>query len=389
LAVFLFGTSGWSYTEWVGPFYDKSEKMFSYYRNFFKTVEIDSTFYRYPTKSQIYGYFRSSPKDFIFSAKLPKVLTHEKNLSLELSVKNDLFRFLELVEPLYRAGKLGAILIQLPPSFVYGRNRENLANFLDALPTEYEFAVEFRDHSWLRDDVLKLLSDHNVAYTVVDEPLLPPEIHVTADFSYVRWHGRGLGPWYDYHYSREELEEWVPKILEVGDKVRKVYGYFNNHYHGYAPENCIEILEMLNLAMPEQTRIKEKIIRHNLQKRPLVYDRKLEEFSLGLADLDVKDLLLKMTDESRIERGREIPDVEVDIEESTSERILAAIREYVIDIDLDAKVILHNCDDWGKGLGTKRICKHVCKLFLTLPREESLRVLKSMIEEKERWTFKY
>lgn len=389
MALHLFGTSGWSYTEWVGPFYDKSERMFSYYSNFFKTVEIDSTFYRYPTKSQIYGYFRTSPKDFIFSAKLPKILTHEKKLSLELTVKNDLFRFLELMEPLYRAGKLGAILIQLPPSFVYKRDHENLAGFLEALPTGYEFAVEFRDRSWLRDDVWKLLSDHNVAYTVVDEPLLPSEVHITADFSYIRWHGRGSRPWYDYHYSREELQVWIPEIQQIDDKVRKVYGYFNNHYHGYAPENCIEILEMLNQALPEQSRIKEKIIQHNLQKRPLAYDRKLEEFGLGLSDLDVRDLLLKMTDEARIERGSEIPNEEVSIEESTDEHISATIREYTIDIDLDGKAVVHNCDDWKKGLSTKRICKHLCKLFLAMPKEESTRILKSIIEEKENWTLKY
>jgi len=389
LAVFFFGTSGWSYTEWVGPFYDKAERMFSYYSRFFKSVEIDSTFYRYPTRSQVYGYYRSSPEGFVFSAKLPKVLTHEKKLKQEEGTKNDLLRFLELLDPLHKTGRLGAILIQLPPSFVYKRDRENLAAFLELLPAEYEFAVEFRDHSWLRNDVWKLLLDRNVAYTVVDEPLLPPEVHITADFSYVRWHGRGSRPWYDYQYSREELEKWVPRISEMSNKVGKVYGYFNNHYHGYAPENCVEILEMLGMALPEQSRVKERIVRHNAQKKPLVYERKLEEYVIRSAPPDLRNLLLEMTDEARLERGGDIRDEEVIIEESGDSHISANIRKYLIEIDLKERTLLHNCDDWRKGLGTKRICKHVCKLFLTLPQEQSLHVLKNIIEEKERWTFKY
>jgi len=388
LATFLFGTSGWSYAEWVGPFYDEKDRMFSFYSKLFKSVEIDSTFYRIPTKSQVYGYFRSSPKDFVFSAKMPKVLTHEKRLSLELGVKKDLWEYLELLDPLHKAGKMGAILIQLPPSFAYKRDRGNMAGFLEVLPEEYEFAVEFRDHSWFRDDIWKLLSDHNVAYTIVDEPLLPPEVHVTANFSYIRWHGRGTRPWYDYHYSRQELEEWVPRVLEVSTKVGKVYGYFNNHYHGYAPENCVEILEMLNIALPEQSHIKERIVQHNLQKRPLVYERRLEEYDLSLARLNLEDLLLKMTDEARLDRGRKIRDDETRIEEATDEHISASIREYMIDINLGDRVIIHDCDDWRKGLGTKRMCKHLCKLFLTLPKEQALRIVRDLIEEKNRWIFR-
>jgi len=125
---------------------------------------------------------------FKFSAKLPRLITHEKKLDPDRKVKNDLLRFLELMEPLRAAHKLGAILIQLPPKFVFERHRENLASFFELLPEDFEFAVEFRDHSWLKKETLRLLKDHNVAYTIVDEPLLPPEIQLTADFAYFRWH---------------------------------------------------------------------------------------------------------------------------------------------------------------------------------------------------------
>jgi uncharacterized protein YecE (DUF72 family) len=97
-----------------------------------------------------------------------------------------------------------------------------------------------------------------VAYVIVDEPLLPPEVHLTADFAYFRWHGRGERPWFDYRYSKDELEPWIPKVEEASGKVKKVVGYFNNHYHGYAPENCLYLIEKLGLISEEQERAKAK-----------------------------------------------------------------------------------------------------------------------------------
>ena len=387
MADYLFGTSGWSYTEWVGPFYESKERMLTYYSRLFRTVEINSTFYSYPTRAQIYGYYRTSPKGFIFSAKMLKLITHQKKLNLELNVKNDLLQFLEIMEPLRSAGKLGAILIQLPPSFTYKKYYENLEAFFEILPEDYEFAIEFRDYSWFRNDVWNLLKKYNVAYTVVDEPLIPPEIHLTSDFSYIRWHGRGSRIWYDYHYRREELEEWIPKILKIGEKVDKIYGYFNNHFHGYAPENCIEILEMLKLAKPEQIRVKENIREYNEREKPEIYEIKIGEYAPE--DFSVDGLLQRLTTKSRLDRGRRISDDELSIDEVTDERITATIRDYVIDIDLKERMIIHDCEDWRKGLGIKRICKHLCKLFLSLPANQSIPIIRSIIEEKNKWRFTY
>ena len=387
MTIILFGTSGWSYKEWVDPFYEKSAGMFSYYSRFFNTVEINSTFYRYPSKAAIYGLNRTSPKDFVFSAKLPKLITHEKKLDPNLGIKNDLNRFLELLEPLNARGKLGCILIQLPPRFVYDRDHENFEAFLEMLPEGYEFAAEFRDHSWLRDDVWKMLNKHNVAYCIVDEPLLPPEAHVTADFAYFRWHGRGTRPWYDYHYSEKELKEWVPRIEETRSKVDKIYGYFNNHYHGYALENCIEILDMLNVAKPEHEKIKERIIRHNIERRPLLYERRLEEFGFDISEVGIEDLLGKLTSNQRLERAKEIRDTEMVIEESSENMIKAKIRTYLIEVNLKEKMLKHNCDDWNKGLEVKRICKHLVKLFMMIPLEKSMRILRDIIENKDEWKF--
>ncbi len=120
--------------------------------------------------------------------------------------------------------------------------------------------MEFRNLTWLLPSTktFSLLKQYGVTYTIVDEPLLPPEVHVTADFVYFRWHGKGEDIWFDYRYSEEELQPWVPKVQETANKVKKVYGYFNNHYHGYAPENCLYLLEKLGLLTDTQKKAKDK-----------------------------------------------------------------------------------------------------------------------------------
>jgi uncharacterized protein YecE (DUF72 family) len=147
-------------------------------------------------------------------------------------------------------------LIQLPPKYEF--NPENLKSFFELLDPIFRYAVEFRNLSWMRDETWRLLREYEVAYTIVDEPLLPPEMHFTADFAYFRWHGQGERLWFDYRYSKEELDAWIPKVQEAAKLVKKVYGYFNNHYHGYAPENCLHLIEKLGLLSDEQKRAKER-----------------------------------------------------------------------------------------------------------------------------------
>jgi len=141
------GTSGWSYKEWIGPFYTKMDKsMLRAYAKVFRTVEINSTFYRYPSKGTVMGWVKYSPEGFVYSAKLPKLITHEKELDLHEGVEEDLQKFIELIEPISLSGKLGCLLIQLPPKFGYNPGR--LENFFSILPTHVRFAVEFRNLSW-------------------------------------------------------------------------------------------------------------------------------------------------------------------------------------------------------------------------------------------------
>jgi len=98
----------------------------------------------------------------------------------------------------------------------------------------------------------ELLKKYNIAYVNVDEPLLPSDIHLTTDFAYFRWHGHGKNPWFDYKYTKSQLEAWVPKIEKAAKETKKIVGYFNNHYHGYAPENCLYLIEKLRLLTQEQ-----------------------------------------------------------------------------------------------------------------------------------------
>jgi len=262
--VFL-GTSGWSYKEWIGPFYRKGEKsMLRAYGRVFTTVEINSTFYRYPTDKTAMGWTRYSPPNFIYSAKLPKLITHDKKLELAAGVEDDLNRFCETMRILLRDGKLGCLLIQLPPKYAY--DPDHLEAFFEILPADFHFAVEFRNLTWMRNETWKLLKKHKVTYTIVDEPLLPPEIHLTTDTAYLRWHGKGKRPWFNYRYTPEELEPWIPKLKATAKQVKRLYGYFNNHFHGYAPENCLQVLEMLGLIEKTQQEAKEKVKKY--RQRP-------------------------------------------------------------------------------------------------------------------------
>ena len=262
--VFL-GTSGWSYKEWIGPFYSKGDKsMLRAYGKVFKTTEINTTFYRYPTKEMVMGWARYSPSDFVFSAKLPKLITHKKKLDLEAGVEEDLEKFCETMRILLLDGKLACLLIQLPPKYEY--DIDHLESFFKILPLDFKFAVEFRNLSWMRNETWDLLKKYEVAYTIVDEPLLPPEIHITSSIAYFRWHGKGKSPWFNYRYSKEELEPWIPKVKTTSNKAKKVYGYFNNHFHGHAPENCLQVLEMLGMLKPTQQETMERVKRH--RQRP-------------------------------------------------------------------------------------------------------------------------
>ncbi len=390
LAVLRIGTSGWDYVDWVGVFYPSEKRKLEYYSKVFNTAEVDSTFYSLPIPRVVESWVRRTPKSFVFAAKIPRTITHKKMIDPKMDVAKDLDLFLSLMMPLHDAEKLGPLLFQLPPGLKYDLSR--LEGLLSFLPSGYKFAVEFRDPSWLKNEVYKLLDKYSVAYTIVDEPLLPPICQVTADFTYIRWHGRGQRPWYNYRYKREELAEWIPRIRELEGSVKEIYGYFNNHFHGYACESALMVLEMLGVLTPEQAEAKKRVDQHFKTGRALVPPpaakaKGLQAYLLAQSS-DPSQLILLFTDERRVKRASEIPVEQVIVEEASPTYIKAKVKDYTVIVDAENKIILHNCADFSRVSVAKQFCKHLARLFTALPRELAVSILRILNSELEEWTFK-
>ena len=251
------GCAGWSYKEWVGPLYEAGKSMLQQYAGVFDTVELNSSFYRPPEEGTILGLTRNTNRGFMFSAKINRKFTHDLAMKLNEDTTTELEDFVQLFDPLLTQDRLGCFLVQLPPSLK--RNEQLLEDFLAALPHRYDYVVEFRHKSWMDAETWRILSKYQAAYCIVDEPLLPAEIHVTSDIGYVRWHGHGERPWYDYQYDQKQLQEWVPKVKTVRENSQKTFGIFNNHFHGYAPENCLQLMNMLGIADSKQLQTLRKV----------------------------------------------------------------------------------------------------------------------------------
>ena len=250
MAKYWIGCSGFGYDEWIGGFYPQGlerHKFLEYYARHFNTVEINTTFYNWPERRQVLIWTRKTPEYFSFSFKLPQDITHEKKL---INASKDVIKFLDILSPVIEANKLGVILVQLPPSL--RRDIKRLETFLAEIPHEkYKFAVEFRHESWLVRETFTVLSKYNVAYVAVDEPLLPPILEITANFTYIRFHGHGKNPWYFYDYKEEELKPWVRRIKYAEDLVNEIFIYFNNHFRAYAPKNAKTFIRLLGIKEEE------------------------------------------------------------------------------------------------------------------------------------------
>jgi uncharacterized protein YecE (DUF72 family) len=235
------GTQGWSYTSWVGIFYPPGTPAAEYlpqYAAQFNTVELDTTFYAVPRPSTVAGWRERTPADFRFAAKFPSSITHEKLL---VDCTDDAFFFLETMTQLDQ--KLGALLIQMPPSFSAAQ-MPALASFLNALPTGFRYALEVRHSSWVKPEakaaLLALLRGYGVALCLVQHTWMPRLDEVTAPFVYIRWMGRREDiPDDDYSHVRidreKQLDTWAGQVQSYLERNLIVYGYFNNHYQGHSP----------------------------------------------------------------------------------------------------------------------------------------------------------
>jgi len=261
------GCSGWSYSDsferggWVKVFYpDAQTKKLQYYSQFFNTAEMDATFYekfyKYMTKETFVNMTKATPDNFQFSVKVPEIVTHDRRLDVKKEAITHLEEFLDKISPLKASNKLGAVLIQLPPSFTV-KEFKNTEEFLDRLPSAYDYAIEFRNPTWNTEGPWEMLKHYNIAAVMTDSPeqdklQFLSEITVTAPHSFIRWHGRNVRHRYNYLYSKEELKPWVDKVKQISTETAVVRGYFNNHYGAKAVVNALEFKEMLGTVLSEK-----------------------------------------------------------------------------------------------------------------------------------------
>lgn len=242
---FIVGTSGYSFEDWVGPYYPvgtKPAKMFDYYVQHFSAVELNFTFYAMPFPRTLESLARRSPDGFEFWLKANREITHKGNLSI-------CKEFIEDLSPLCAHDKLAGVILQFPQSFRRDdANRLYLAHALDEMRA-VPLAVEFRHASWDHPATVQGLRECGVALVVPDEPpiesLYHPQPTATAPAGYLRLHSRDADKWYsgredryDYLYSEKELREVLGQWSHLQQPVDKVYAFFNNCHRGQAAQNA-------------------------------------------------------------------------------------------------------------------------------------------------------
>lgn len=240
MAKLFIGCSGFSYQHWRGQFYPEgmAEKhWFDHYGSIFSTVELNVTFYRIPKPETFTRWYEESAPDFTFAVKGSRYITHLKRL---LDIEEPLDRF--FTPALSLKEKLSVVLWQFPPDFNCDPDR--LAEFLNLLQNyQVRNTLEFRNKSWLCDEVVALCKSRNVTLCMADKPSFLDAPPLTGDFVYLRRHGaegHDLG-----EYSRQQLEKDAERIRGYLTKKRDVYIYFNNDAGGAAPRNALELAELL------------------------------------------------------------------------------------------------------------------------------------------------
>ena len=299
------GTASWTDPTITAPgvFYpanaSSAEARLRYYASRFPVVEVDSTYYALPARRMADLWVRRTPEGFTFNVKAFALMTGQPSevsrlprelkeaLPKDLAAKRRIYAkdlaaelydavwatFLDAIEPLRAAGKLGAVLLQYPRWFI--PNRANVGALIEAKERlgAVTGAVEFRNRLWLKDErsarrTLDLLREHELPYVMVDEPQgmessVPPLTAVTSSaLAMLRMHGRRAERWekqnipaverYRYLYDRETLEEWVPKVLDFSSGAEETHVLFNNCYGNYGTTNAVEFVEMMQRTVDSE-----------------------------------------------------------------------------------------------------------------------------------------
>jgi uncharacterized protein YecE (DUF72 family) len=240
------GTSGWSYASWKPAFFPEklpSKRFLEFYSTQLNAVELNATFRRMPTASAIAGWVDATPPDFRFAAKAHQSITHIKRLK---EAEEPLRFFLQCLEPMRQSGRLGPVLVQLPPNLKADLGL--LENFVRLLPQAYRFAFEFRHESWFAQEVYEILKNKNAALCWAEsEKITVPKV-ATADFVYYRFR--------EPEYSTPNLKQ-VAQELKQQSAERDVYAFFKHEEQPASALNAVTVarangLEARPFAMPEK-----------------------------------------------------------------------------------------------------------------------------------------
>ena len=271
----LVGTSSWSSPDWCGSFYpDQIEpgEMIRVYSSKLPTVEIDSTWYRMPNQNMIETWKSKTPDRFIFSAKVPKAISHDKYLE---GCEAELTEFISVMSGL--GERLGPMILQFP-YVAKGKDADEyktgsdfirrLKGFVKLLPSEFKWGIEIRNPLWVQPPLLDILRSHGISLVFIDYFTMDPlpklaerkEVF-TAPFVYLRFLGNrkemdaavkqaqvaGLRK-RDFESLLKDrtgqMKAWIHPIKNILIKGIPVYIYFNNHYAGYAP-GSVELFDKL------------------------------------------------------------------------------------------------------------------------------------------------
>src|SRR5260221_4257113 len=261
------GTSAFTAAGWRGSFYPPGMKpadYLSFYVTKYDTVEVDSTFYGTPSVSTVKAWNAKTPPGFLFAAKVPQIITHEKVL---VDCDAEFNEFIGVMDNL--GDKLGPLLLQFGffNTTVFRGVNDFLARlkpFLKKLPTDHKFAVEIRNKAWLVPQFIEALREHGVALALIDQAWMPRPAKwfekfdpITADFTYVRWLGDRKGieertkVWDKIIVDRKpDLAEWVEDLKTVYKSKIQILAFANNHYAGYGPGTVEQFRKLWQKQVP-------------------------------------------------------------------------------------------------------------------------------------------
>jgi uncharacterized protein YecE (DUF72 family) len=237
------GCSGWRYWKWRDSFYAEVPQpdWFKHYASAFDTVEINASFYSWPTVANVQAWRRQpGGKDIVYTVKVCELITHIKKFKGTKTLIRDFGIIADIL-----GERMGCFLFQLPPSYRYTKARLN--SIVSQLDPVRRNAVEFRHTSWWNEDVYGAFRKAGIIFCSCSGPRLPDELVRTADEVYVRLHGPER--WYRHNYSDDELLKWASRIKESG--ARRAWIYFNNDYDAHAPRNARTLHRMLSSSHPQ------------------------------------------------------------------------------------------------------------------------------------------